>query len=177
MHAHRFIELKNRSIVFKPLLGLACASVGFVLLTTPVQAASAKLSASLVCSDNNDISQACENLFAPGDTVASVPELKSEKPKKAKKKSKTSVKPENTQTEPESGIEDEDDNDNDMYVPYEKWRMDTFDNWGRHKKKKSVTGENDGEAPDSTNTDEEKKGFSDKEKESMLMFYVEMRLV
>lgn len=69
-----------------------------------------------------------------------------------------------------TGFEDEYDlHDNDMYIPYPKWRIDKFDNWGKKKRHNPSLNENDTTAID-TGAIEKKKGFSDDEKESLLFF-------
>jgi hypothetical protein len=59
----------------------------------------------------------------------------------------------------------DDSDDEEMYAPYEKWRIDTFDNWGKHKRIYSP----DTSAAD-TNNLHKQKGLSDKDKEAMLLF-------
>ena len=82
---------------------------------------------------------------------------------KTKKKSKTVTSSPKAGTDAGTTIGEEDDND--MYVPYEKWRIDKFDNWGKHKKSKSSGVKDQSDEPDSTGKTDSKKGFNDKDKE------------
>jgi hypothetical protein len=65
----------------------------------------------------------------------------------------------------------DDDDDEDIYTPYSKWRIDKFDNWGKHKKKNASA-----TVPDEEDTDTSKvkkdndKEFKDNEKESFLIY-------
>jgi hypothetical protein len=61
----------------------------------------------------------------------------------------------------------DDSNDEEMYTPYDKWRIDTFDNWGKHKKKLSPVTTPDTSAADTLNI-HKRKGLTDKDKETMI---------
>jgi hypothetical protein len=82
---------------------------------------------------------------------------------KTKKKSKTVSQ--SPKAAKDAGTAIDEDDDNDMYVPYEKWRIDKFDNWGKHRKAKSSGVNTQTDAPDSTGNSDSKKGFNDKDKE------------
>ena len=60
------------------------------------------------------------------------------------KKKKTTVAKKQAE---ESLFDEDNDNDNDMYSTYDKWRIDKFDNWGKHKKKNEVVTEQENEEP------------------------------
>lgn len=87
---------------------------------------------------------------------------------KMKKKPKTVKKQDGTQPS-DGSLYDDDSDDNDMYNSYEKWRIDKFDNWGKHKKKNTIINEPDTLDVDTVKAGKEK-GFSDKDKESLLIF-------
>jgi hypothetical protein len=61
----------------------------------------------------------------------------------------------------------DDTNDDDMYTPYDKWRIDLFDNWGKHNKKISSAPKPVSGGTDTVNSNK-RKGLSDQDKESML---------
>ncbi len=82
---------------------------------------------------------------------------------KTKKKSKSGSQ--SPKAAKGAGAAIDEDDDNDMYVPYEKWRIDKFDNWGARKKAKSSGVKTETDAPDSTGNSDSKKGFNDKDKE------------
>ena len=54
--------------------------------------------------------------------------------KHTRKKVKSKV---NTEINPVEDLLIDDATDNDMYTPYEKWRIELFDDWGKHKNKTS----------------------------------------
>lgn len=82
---------------------------------------------------------------------------------KTKKKSKSGAQ--SPKAAKDAGTAIDEDDDNDMYVPYEKWRIDKFDNWGIRRKAKSSGVKTETDAPDSTGNSDSKKGFNDKDKE------------
>jgi hypothetical protein len=82
---------------------------------------------------------------------------------KNKKKSKSVTQSQKAAKDAGAAIDEEDEND--MYVPYEKWRVDKFDNWGIHKKSKSSGVKSKTDEPDTTGNTDSKKGFNDKDKE------------
>lgn len=82
---------------------------------------------------------------------------------KTKKKSKSGAQ--SPKAAKNAGTAIDEDDDNDMYVPYEKWRIEKFDNWGARKKAKSSGVKTETDAPDSTGNSDHKKGFNDKDKE------------
>ena len=86
---------------------------------------------------------------------------------KSNKKLKSNVKQKGVYQQNDSLYFD-DSNDDEMYTPYEKWRIDTFDNWGKHNKKNVPQSETDTSAVDTVKV-HKGKGFSDKDKESMLI--------
>ncbi len=87
------------------------------------------------------------------------PEVIITKPKKKSKSVSQTPKAKN------AGTAIDEDDDNDMYVPYEKWRIEKFDNWGTHRKAKSSGVKTETAAPDSTGDGKSNKEFNDKDKE------------
>jgi len=77
--------------------------------------------------------------------------------KKIKAKVNTELKNNNDDLQMDDAI------DNDMYTPYEKWRIDQFDDWGKHKPKSQI--KNADTINVDTKIDLKKKSFSDHEKE------------
>ena len=107
--------------------------------------------------------------LAEDSVKAKIPESK--KGKTDKYKINTNLKRNNSQEAVDSQYEDEDDAD--MYTPYSKWRIDKFDNWGKHKKKDAKTIEIDSNAVDTSNVKKEKE-FKDNEQETHLIYPFEI---
>ena len=173
MSMHHFDILQKSNTRFKLMLIMWCVLLSILFFYLPVTHASGKPSGNVTLSENsNQIffsqKESSASLLLADTSVSSDQGQKVEKAKKTKKKIKSPAKQGNGQIDFETGIDEDDDND--MYVPYEKWRVDTFDNWGTHKKKKTTATDADNNAADSSKVDEDKQGFSDKEKESFLMY-------
>ena len=95
---------------------------------------------------------------------AMVSDLRSDTLTTKKKMKSINIKP---NIQDSDSLNYDDSNDDELYTPYEKWRIDTFDNWGKHRGKINSHTEQDTSSADTLKVNK-KKGFLDKEKESFL---------